>query len=78
MRVCVVEGCGRPHKARGYCKPHYRFFKRYEDPNAPVKAPTRTHGTHSSYSNGCRCELCRKGQADYMREYQRRKRGGVS
>lgn len=23
MRVCSVEGCGRKHRARGYCKLHY-------------------------------------------------------
>ena len=27
---CTVEGCGRPHKAHGYCAGHYQQFKRGE------------------------------------------------
>ena len=23
LRTCEIEGCGRRHEARGYCKPHY-------------------------------------------------------
>lgn len=39
---CTVEGCGRPHKARGYCQTHYMQFKR----GAPVVAEikSRVHG----------------------------------
>lgn len=28
------------------------------------------HGTHSNYSHGCRCELCRQAQRDYQRRYR--------
>lgn len=28
MRVCKIEGCGKPHKGRGYCNTHYhRLYK---------------------------------------------------
>lgn len=27
-RICSVEGCGKPHKALGYCVAHYKRFKR--------------------------------------------------
>lgn len=26
--VCTVKGCERPHKARGFCNPHYMEAKR--------------------------------------------------
>lgn len=28
-RACSVPGCERPHKARGYCRPHYRRWQRH-------------------------------------------------
>ena len=33
----------------------------------------RQHGTRSSYSGGCRCNPCKKAQADANRYYDRRK-----
>lgn len=30
--ICTIEGCGRPHKSRGYCQTHYMQYKR----GAPV------------------------------------------
>lgn len=33
-----------------------------------------SHG-RSGYVKGCRCDACREGQRDYMREYMRRKNG---
>ena len=36
-RVCTVEGCVRPHNARGYCGMHYRTWKRHGDPLVRVK-----------------------------------------
>lgn len=32
MRVCAIEGCGKPHVARGWCKSHWRRWKVYGDP----------------------------------------------
>lgn len=36
--VCTMEGCGRPHKARGYCQTHYMQLKR----GAPVTSEIRS------------------------------------
>lgn len=33
-------------------------------------------GTRSKYVSGCRCELCRKAERDYQREYKRARRTG--
>ncbi|MCY7341683.1 MAG: hypothetical protein LH603_07510 [Pseudonocardia sp.] len=35
-RRCTVSGCGRPHKAHGYCRTHYRRGQRHGDPLAAV------------------------------------------
>jgi len=39
----------------------------------PKSFDEKKHGTHISYSNGCRCEDCRKGHSEYMRKYRERK-----
>lgn len=31
--ICTIEGCGLPHKGRGWCMKHYFRWKRYGDPN---------------------------------------------
>jgi hypothetical protein len=31
-RVCVVEGCGKPHQARGWCWTHYERWRVHGDP----------------------------------------------
>jgi hypothetical protein len=33
----------------------------------------REHGTVSSYTTGCRCELCRAAVAAYMRDWRARR-----
>lgn len=35
-RCCTVPGCGRDHKAHGYCRTHYRRWQRHGDPLADV------------------------------------------
>jgi hypothetical protein len=32
VKVCVVEGCGKPVKARGWCSSHYNFHLRLDNP----------------------------------------------
>src|SRR5690625_7491880 len=36
--VCEVEGCERPHEARGWCKAHYERWRKYGDPLASTRA----------------------------------------
>lgn len=42
-KTCVVEGCGRPVKTRGWCEAHYERWRRHGDPLAagPVRVPDR-------------------------------------
>lgn len=28
-KLCLVDGCGRAHKAKGYCGTHYQYLMRY-------------------------------------------------
>lgn len=39
QRICSVEVCGKPAKAKGYCTAHYKRMRRWGDPllYAPVK-----------------------------------------
>jgi hypothetical protein len=30
--ICSIEGCNRPHSARGLCKAHWKRWKKYGDP----------------------------------------------
>jgi hypothetical protein len=32
-RICLVEGCGRGAKAKGYCQTHYQYMRRYGEPH---------------------------------------------
>lgn len=34
LRVCSIEGCGKPAYRRGMCPPHYYRVKTYGDPHA--------------------------------------------
>ena len=30
-KICIIEGCGKPVKARGYCSMHYMRLHRHKD-----------------------------------------------
>lgn len=36
---CSIEGCGRPHRARGWCHRHYYRWKRQGDPEIVLGRP---------------------------------------
>lgn len=46
-RLCSVEGCGRPHKSKGYCGPHAERVRAYGDPRAGE--PIKPNGQHLAY-----------------------------
>lgn len=43
MNTCTVDGCGRPHTARGYCLTHWTRLRKQGDaqPDVPIKAKKR-------------------------------------
>lgn len=45
MRRCEVAGCGREHKARGYCNTHWMRWRKHGDPLAgvPVRSGEDAH-----------------------------------
>lgn len=69
QRTCSIEGCERPHQARGWCPMHYARWKTHGDPM--VAAPPKRKygkftcvmcGTQRQATNGVqlRCPPCRK------------------
>jgi hypothetical protein len=41
-RTCSIDGCGKPHKARGWCSSHYNAWRAYGDPlGKPEVKPQR-------------------------------------
>lgn len=36
---CIIEGCSRPHTARGWCLAHYKKWKRWGDPEHQSTRP---------------------------------------
>jgi hypothetical protein len=39
--TCTLDGCGRPHKARGYCQTHYMQLKRGAPVTPAIKVRVR-------------------------------------
>jgi hypothetical protein len=67
-RTCAAES---QRRARQRAKAEGRSLKR-----PPLEPGDERHGTASAYMNhGCRCDQCRAGNADYMREYRRARSG---
>lgn len=71
MKLCSVEGCSKPVKARGWCAMHYdRWWKTGEvGPAEPQNVHVTQHGTVNEYMNyRCRCDECRAAMSDYQRK----------
>lgn len=47
-RHCIVDGCHKPHIARGYCENHYRVFMRRGNP-IPPPLERKTHVATGGY-----------------------------
>jgi hypothetical protein len=71
---CAVSSCERsPRTPNRYCQSHQRRFERYGDPLGTKPRLMDQHGTLASYKGGrCRCELCRRRNAERVLEYQHR------
>jgi hypothetical protein len=58
--VCVVEGCGKPHKARGWCNSHYGRFKRGVEVNVELERRDRSK-PERCIEEGCESPVKAKG-----------------
>lgn len=69
VKVCTIDGCNRPHCARGWCNAHWQRWRRTGDPlGTRQRAPRRDtaqHGSRRRYQTGCRCDLCWRAQKRY-------------
>ena len=45
---CEVPGCGRPHRARGYCGAHYVRTMRHGHPQADLPVEAKSTGDGGS------------------------------
>lgn len=54
--LCTVEGCDRPHQARGLCKPHWKQARRAEGYRAPSDSwdETKRDKYHRRRAGGAR------------------------
>lgn len=58
-RVCEHSGCGRPHKAKGYCLMHYKQRRPRSDrlPTALVGAIAWKHGVYAPKDKVVKCRV---------------------
>ena len=68
---CAVKDCYTSPRSPGrYCSAHQRRLDRYGDPLWVIPRLMDQHGTVACYKAGrCRCDLCRKANADQRLEY---------
>lgn len=77
QRLCIIDHCGMPFLARGYCSAHYERLRKYGDPLAggpkkpkaseqrPIGSPCRHPGCDGITERGAAFGLC---GAHYMRK----------
>ena len=61
-RGCLVDGCGRPHAAKGLCHPHYKLQRRWGEP-VPRRSPS---------GSGCLTRGYRKFNTNERKGYEHR------
>lgn len=52
-RICSIEGCDNPHRARGWCAAHYARWKNHGDPLAEVHTPSPEQCSVDGCENPC-------------------------
>ena len=68
--ICTVDGCDKPHHARGLCRTHWAH-RRTKDDWQPWHQPP-IHGTRKRYDKGCRCDECRRRESEYRAAWRLR------
>jgi hypothetical protein len=68
--ICAVRGCDTaPRAPKSYCSEHQRRFDKFGDPLGAKPLRRDQHGTRACYHDGgCRCALCRRFEADRVRD----------
>jgi hypothetical protein len=75
MNVCSVEGCGGPHRSKGYCDKHYQRFLRHGGTDKKKTGiPSRKHLPCSF--EGCKFKQMAKGYC--QKHYSRWRKHGDS
>jgi hypothetical protein len=71
---CAVKECViAPRSPNRYCRDHQYRLERWGDPLGVKPRLMDQHGTVASYKDGrCRCDLCRKANADQRLDYMHR------
>jgi hypothetical protein len=71
---CAAKGCDTsPRMPNPYCSFHQVRFERFGDPLGSKPRLMDQHGTLASYKSGrCSCDLCRRRNAERVREYNHR------
>ena len=52
-RLCKVEGCNKEHHAKGYCRSHYKKFKRYGESLTPPPKESKPKQKTICSIDGC-------------------------
>jgi len=55
-RTCQIDDCDRPHVARGWCKNHWRRWKKYGDPLLGMSLIERHAAAPAGHKVCSRCE----------------------
>lgn len=68
MRICTVDGCAKPHKARGLCSSHYNRMHYAANAEAMRERARRWHAENPDKA----AERNRRRDPEHLRQYARR------
>lgn len=73
MRLCSIDGCDLPHKARGWCSTHWARWRRHGNPHTVLAdVPRRPKSDRKCGKRGCDDDHYARGMcAKHYRRWQR-------